>query len=66
VEGFSLLLLFVVLWLVDRLLGATLRKLRSVAALDRALAEALKRGDAAVGVRLAGAPEEQQETTARP
>lgn len=61
-EGLSLLLLFLILWLVDRLLNAAMRHLRS----QRALAEALKRGDAAVEIRQMGAPEEQQGTTTQP
>lgn len=55
-EGFLLLLLFLVLWLVDRFLGAALRSLRAV----RSLAKAGGRADATVEPGQGRAEREQQ------
>ena len=55
-EGFLLLLLFLILWLVDRFLGAALRSLRGVR--SPAVAEELP--DAALELGAGRAAENQQ------
>jgi len=55
VEGLPLLLLFLVLWLVDRILDAALRPMRAV----RSQAEAGERDDVTVEIVQVPAPEEQ-------
>jgi hypothetical protein len=58
VEGLLVLLLFLILWLVDRMLHAAVHWSRSRAE----LAKAVRRENAAVRLRLAGAPEAQPST----
>ena len=63
-EGFPLLLLFLILWLVDRFLGAAVRFLHGA----RSAAKAVERGDVTVEMAPVGAGqldtlEEQQSTT---
>jgi len=65
-DGFSLLLLFLILWLVDRFLNAAVRRLRSRKALAEPLTDALEREGATVDIRQRAAPEELQGTTPRP